>query len=375
MTSTLGHSPVGRARSPLRAAERGPDGKQRATECAPYHQPRPPKLGRAVLCPPQTAVPVGTGAPRSARPTQSSDIRPTVGRAVLCAPQTAVPMETGAPRSARPTRPDAAFTMVEIALCIAIVAFALVAIIGVLPTGMRVQKDNREDTVINQDGTFWLEAIRSGSLGLDELTNYVESITVVSRGPGVGARENYAYGDGRRHSATNTFARGSNIIGLLTTPKYTYDSRRRLVTNLVTALVRSLSGTADLKPDPGKKQTVSIQASPREQPVELSVNDMAFKYRLTSEIVPLYLPFGPPRRLGADYLDWVRAREEANLSLNAYDVRLTLEWPVYPRQGSYIVGDNRKTFRTLVSASMIATNLDKYTTLFFFQPSTFVPAR
>jgi len=33
-----------------------------------------------------------------------------------------------------------AFTMIEIALCLAIIGFALVAIIGVLPTGMGVQK-------------------------------------------------------------------------------------------------------------------------------------------------------------------------------------------------------------------------------------------
>src|SRR5213078_3899054 len=58
-------------------------------------------------------------------------------------------------------RADAGFTMVEIALCLAIIAFALVAIIGVLPTGMRVQKENREDTIINQDGMFLVEAIRS----------------------------------------------------------------------------------------------------------------------------------------------------------------------------------------------------------------------
>jgi hypothetical protein len=284
--------------------------------------------------------------------------------------------------------------MVEIALCIAIVAFALVAIIGVLPTGMRVQKDNREDTVINQDGTFWLEAIRSGSLGLDDLTNYVDSITIVRRGVGVSGREDYIYGDGRRLGNTNTFPRGSNIIGLLTTPKYgaiLHHDELRSATNLVAAYVRSLSGTAELKPDPGKKQTVSIQASAKEQPVEVSVKDMAFKYRLTSEIVPSYMPFGPPPRRPADtdfgapglneqerarrHQNWLRTREEANLNLNAYELRLTLEWPVYPRENSYMVGGNRKTFRTLVEASLTTNNIDRYTTLFFFQPSTFVPAR
>ena len=72
-----------------------------------------------------------------------------------------------------------AFTMIEIAISLAVIAFALVAIIGVLPTGMNVQKDNREDTIINQDGPYWLEAIRNGSRGLDYLTNYVDRVGVV----------------------------------------------------------------------------------------------------------------------------------------------------------------------------------------------------
>src|SRR6184192_3370804 len=83
------------------------------------------------------------------------------------------------PKASRPN--TAAFTMVEIALCLGVIAFALVAIIGVLPTGVRVQRDNREDTIINQEGMFWLEAIRSGSRGLDYLTNYVDTITISNR--------------------------------------------------------------------------------------------------------------------------------------------------------------------------------------------------
>jgi len=45
------------------------------------------------------------------------------------------------------------FTMVEIAIALAVIAFALVAIIGVLPIGMNVQRDNRAETIINQDAT------------------------------------------------------------------------------------------------------------------------------------------------------------------------------------------------------------------------------
>ena len=59
--------------------------------------------------------------------------------------------------------------MVEIALCIAIIGFALVAIIGVLPAAMRIQQDNRADTLIDQDGNYFMEAIRHGAQGLREL--------------------------------------------------------------------------------------------------------------------------------------------------------------------------------------------------------------
>jgi hypothetical protein len=71
--------------------------------------------------------------------------------------------------------------MVEIAISIAIVAFALVAIIGVLPTGFDVQRQNRENTIINQEGNLWLGARWSGAWGLDYLTNHVDVINV----PGV----------------------------------------------------------------------------------------------------------------------------------------------------------------------------------------------
>jgi type II secretory pathway pseudopilin PulG len=74
-------------------------------------------------------------------------------------------MNAQLPSSSRGRRPEAAFTMVEIALCIAIIGFALVAIIGVLPTGLRVQSDNRDDTVIGQDAAIFMEAIRSGGQG------------------------------------------------------------------------------------------------------------------------------------------------------------------------------------------------------------------
>src|SRR3954468_18416693 len=97
--------------------------------------------------------------------------------------------------------------MVEIAFSLAIVAFALVAIMGVLPTGMTVQRDNREDTLINNDAAFWTETLRGGSQGSDDLTDYVEEILIENA-------------DGKTR-LTNSFSTGSQIysaeqiVGLL----------------------------------------------------------------------------------------------------------------------------------------------------------------
>ena len=79
------------------------------------------------------------------------------------------------PPSTFATRRSSAFTMIEIAISLAVIGFALVAIIGILPTGMQVQKDNRQETIINQDATYLIEAIRGGARGLDDLTNYVDA--------------------------------------------------------------------------------------------------------------------------------------------------------------------------------------------------------
>ena len=64
--------------------------------------------------------------------------------------------------------------MVEVALSLGVIAIALVAIIGIMPTGLRVQQENRQDTILNQDGTWLLETLRSGREAYDR-TNPVRT--------------------------------------------------------------------------------------------------------------------------------------------------------------------------------------------------------
>src|SRR4051812_22958558 len=140
----------------------------------------------------------------------------------------------------RCSRANSGFTMIEIAIAVAVIAFALVAIIGVLPAGLQVQKENREDTLLSQDGTYFMEAIRSGALGLDELPYYVSRIDVV------------------RDGLTNTyssFGSGAEVIGLLSTPG---------TTNIAT--VRAISGALAEK---GR-----------------ATAEIAFRYQMQVQIVP-----------------------------------------------------------------------------------------
>jgi type II secretory pathway pseudopilin PulG len=255
--------------------------------------------------------------------------------------------------------PQSAFTMVEIALCLAIIGFALVAIIGVLPIGMRVQRENREETIINQDASVLMDAIRHGERGLDDLTNYVFAISNYSQWysvaqpsappmPAKTATMGYTFltstSNGVAMIPPMPINSGARIIGLLSTPKYLTlkpPPDGLFISNHVVAYVRAISGSAAEKPpqrDPG------VQA-------------VAFSYRLTSEIVPVQTPD-------------TASRYGRNLTNNLRELRLTFAWPLLPNGN---VGSGRQVFRTMVGGQ-VATNNDAGQTLYFFQPSVYLRA-
>ncbi len=239
----------------------------------------------------------------------------------------------------RHPRGDSGFTMVEIALCLAVIGVALVAIIGVLPIGMREQQDTRERTVINQDATVLMEAIRNGARGADDLTNYVYQIqniqTQYSPAPGNPATLGYS-----------NFTSGATIIGLLSTPEYT-DNHGLALPNLsgggysnhIVAYVHSLSGPAVEKP-------------PQNNP--LLAQD-SFTYRIICANVPVQLSVNNTTAYAT------------NLEANLHELRLAFLWPQLPN-GS--LGKGKQVYRTLVAGqlSMATTNSPA---LYFFQPQFF----
>ena len=230
------------------------------------------------------------------------------------------PPEGGTTNGCAVRRYQGGFTMVEIALSLAVVAFALVAIMGVLPTGMTVEKDNREDTLINQEGRFWLEAIKTGARGLDEITNYVEQITI-EKSPGGGKVE-------FKNNST-TPLRPADIVALMSMPKYGAGGG---VTNRVTARLRQITG--------GAADRMAMRGTNTSAP--------AFRYQMLVEIVPAF-PIPPPivaEALTAGNQQIGHFNE--GVGNNLWDVRLVLRWPVVERGTDFFVGNSRKTFRARV---------------------------
>ncbi len=238
--------------------------------------------------------------------------------------------------------------MVEVAIALAVIGFALVAIIGILPAGLNVQRENREETIINQDASIWMNAIRQGAEGLDYLVDYVDliEVTVVQYSSGVPPTEvgrNTADYTPIASDPALRITNGVVITGLLSTPKYRPVPGGGFYSNHVVAYVRSVSGSA-------------TEASPQDNP---TVREGAFAYRLTSEVIPFYAHDdrwydypefqGVAAGGGAD----PSVAYARNLANNLHDVRLRFEWPLRPPLNALgvatSVGNGRQSFRSLTA--------------------------
>lgn len=260
------------------------------------------------------------------------------------------------PRRARST----GFTMIEVALCLAIIGFALVSILLVLPLGMNTQRDVRQETIIGQDASVLFEAIRSGARGYDDLTNYVYAITNYltdydNLGHQVGNTyiNGYTYTVASLNGTENDFYRltnGAHIIGLLSTPEFLagrqpiadiVGTKSGYTSNRVVAYVRSISGLAAEKP-------------PQDNAI---MRDDTFAYRLHC--------INAPMAADTNLVSFSSTSYPRQLAGNLRELRLTFYWPQLPNGN---LGLYHQTFRASVGGQM--TNYPN-TDFYFYQSSSF----
>jgi type II secretory pathway pseudopilin PulG len=267
-------------------------------------------------------------------------------------------------KSASSGRRLQAFTMIEIAIAIAVIGFALVAIVGILPLGLNVQKDNREDTIVNADGRYFMDVIRFGRQGvtqdqgkaLDFLTNYVESITITKSPPPANAPTPMTFA-----VAQGTLTNGQEIMDLLCTPRYEPAGTNFIFTNTVVATIRGMSGSA--------------------QEQYGANNQVAFKYQMEVQLVPYSIT---PLMIGiyTNYLvgitnnttetNQVAAENSYHyLQNNLHELRLAFTWPVLPSGN----GASKRYLRSTISGRLRRApwGIDPTDTynLFFVDPQTF----
>jgi len=244
--------------------------------------------------------------------------------------------------------------MVEIAISLAVIGIALVAIIGVLPMGMHTQRDNREETIINQDATVLMEAIRGGARGLDDLTNYVYAITN-NQTPYLNGNPKPTVTFGWTNGSPSFLINGANIVGLLSTPEYTDNSGNPTnnlfgsgYSNHIVAYVRSISGPAVEKP-------------PQDNPI---IQADAFGYR----VLCVNAPVAADITAATNVFGVVTNAYFRQLAANLHELRLTFFWPQQPNGK---LGPGRQTFRTMV-AGQIAQTVTNTQWLYFYQPQSFI---
>ncbi|HEY3863761.1 MAG TPA: type II secretion system protein [Verrucomicrobiae bacterium] len=280
---------------------------------------------------------------------------------------------------------ELAFTMIEIAIAIGVIGFALVAIIGILPTGMSSQAKSREYTTINQDASYFMDAIRNGASvtsgdalapsaqGLDFLTNYVQSIKFAY----------YNNGTNTSNIVFNSFYSGAEIIGLLTTPQNNYRSPFFSNNNFnVTATVRALSGPATEQQGGANSALNSFMAFTYNMEVMITpFNPFAANMPTTNWNIPnldtnlsniyynRWLEAAAIGTNGALYPPPYIAMGTGTMQYNLFDVRVHFNWPVL-QNGN--VGPSHQTYRTLIGSQMVAVpNLTNGMPGWYFQPSTF----
>lgn len=270
-----------------------------------------------------------------------------------------------------------AFTIIEIALCLGIIGFALVAIIGALPTGLNVQKFNREQTIIDSDATVWMDAIRSGARGYDDLTNYVIAITnqwttYTFNGPGPewggigvpGSSGADWYTVSGSSEPPFALTNGGAIIGLLSTPKWTapfFGRSGTFQSNYMIAYVRAFSGAEVDKP-PQNNATILSDAFIYRMIVEnfpyAAVDTNAFCMDCITDTNGLTAS-QMAARLNLAYEEWL-------LQTNSQDFRLRFRWPVLPN--GEIPSYGQATFRQMAMGQMTNYSINGQP-LYFVQPS------
>jgi len=255
--------------------------------------------------------------------------------------------------------------MIEIAISLAIVAVAMVAILGILPTGLTVQKENREDTIIDQEAEYYMNIIRNSGMGAGPLFmgRHVDLISITETNHATGASIRRLFSERNTTGLGYAWDSRQVIRKLLSTPSwdlgqfdqvpdaiFSPDSGVVIESeNVVRAVIKAITGNAT--------------------DFAAAYDDLAFRYEMQVSLHPVLTPalfsgYGLDAGPSTVYDNLSKAGipgqgellRQAALGSNLWEVELTMRWPVTlvnENQGIYAVGNNKRSFRTYVAGSVV----------------------
>jgi hypothetical protein len=204
---------------------------------------------------------------------------------------------------------------------------------------------------------MFLEAIRDGARGMDDLTNYVVAITnYISFYDNKGVLQNppnpyvwgYTYGAASYRGASvkgMNLTNGARIIGLMSTPEFTAGNpvsggvpiantfNTYYTSNRVYAYVRSFSGMAAEKP-------------PQNNDI---LRGASFSYRV--------LCVNAPVATDTNVMNNTNSVFDLQLAGNLRELRLMFQWPLTPNSSVPKIHVNQ-SFRTDIAGELSVTNDD-----------------
>jgi prepilin-type N-terminal cleavage/methylation domain-containing protein len=227
------------------------------------------------------------------------------------------------------SRRDAGFTLLEIAVALAVIGFAIVAVLGVLPTGLNIQRDTRERTIVTQDATYLIEAIRRGAF-IDSAmaTNLIYHVEYVARV----TTSTTGVSSTNELQINTDYSNDGDLVRLLGEPHQSSGPGNR---NFTVMQMRSLSGTATEKGGRGEEGRIT------------------FNYLIFSEVIPI-TSVEPTGLLTTENLDIrdqaYRSAQFGRLGTNLAELRFTIAWPAtLPKGGGDSIARNQLEFRSYVS--------------------------
>lgn len=273
------------------------------------------------------------------------------------------------------------FTMIEIAISLAIVAVAMIAILGILPTGLTVQRENREDTIIDQEAEYYMTIIRNSGMqtGPIDIGSHVHQVFVTRTNHVTGASNTQTYSE---RSTTGLGFRWDSrqvVRKLLTTPSWDLGTLPLIPDaefspnggmfieeeNIVKAVVRAVTGSA-------------ANNAPAN-------DEGAFHYEMAVSLHPVITPalfsgYGPDAGPSTVYNNLSNAGpsgqgellRQAGLASNLWEVELTMRWPVSfidEDAGTYVLGNNKRSFRSYMAG--FVTQDERSRNLYVFNRGVF----